>query len=382
MRKQKGYLYKASGVWYVRHYDNQLDQTGAVVRKQVSTRIGLVKDFPAKEMARREAERVLRPINEGTYTPESTQTLGEFAEKAYFPNAEKQLRPSTYRGYLARWRQIQKYGRKQKPLELILRETRTVHLQQLLEEIARSSNLNKESIAHLKTLLSAIFGHAIRLGIIDGPNPVENTKLPKAREKGETRAYELETILQMLSVLSEPAATIIAMAAFTGARRGELRGTLWENYDGKQINITQSVWEQFTTDPKNRKSKAPIPIISPLAKMLDRHRLASGDPKTGPIFVSERGTPLNLNNIARRLIRPALKKAGIPWYGFHAFRRGLATVLHDLGIDDHSIQLILRHGSIVVTQNSYIKALPRQATAAMQKLEETLNLATGAASVQ
>jgi integrase len=51
--------------------------------------------------------------------------------------------------------------------------------------------------------------------------------LPKGRPPGETFAYSLEEIKQMLEVLPEPAATITAVAAFTGVRKSELRGFLW-----------------------------------------------------------------------------------------------------------------------------------------------------------
>jgi hypothetical protein len=34
----------------------------------------------------------------------------------------------------------------------------------------------------------------------------------------------------MLAILPEPAATIVAVAAFTGARKGEIRGFVWEGY--------------------------------------------------------------------------------------------------------------------------------------------------------
>jgi hypothetical protein len=44
----------------------------------------------------------------------------------------------------------------------------------------------------------------------------------------------LEEELKMLAVLPEPAATVVATASFTGARKGELRGLLWQNYDGTE----------------------------------------------------------------------------------------------------------------------------------------------------
>jgi phosphatidylglycerol:prolipoprotein diacylglycerol transferase len=51
----------------------------------------------------------------------------------------------------------------------------------------------------------------------------------------------------------------------------------------------------------------------------------------------------------------ALKKSGLKWYGWHAYRRGFASNLKELGIDDLVIQRILRHGDVGTTQKSYIK---------------------------
>jgi integrase len=57
------------------------------------------------------------------------------------------------------------------------------------------------------------------------------------------------------------------------------------------------------------------------------------------------------------------------WKGWHAYRRGLATNLHALGVDDKTIQAILRHEDVSTTQRSYIKAPPRIVTDAMKQLE-------------
>jgi integrase len=60
------------------------------------------------------------------------------------------------------------------------------------------------------------------------------------------------------------------------------------------------------------------------------------------------------------------------WRGWHAFRRGLATNLHELGVDDKTIQAILRHSSVEVTRKCYIKTLPKQTTDAMEQLNAHL----------
>ena len=51
----------------------------------------------------------------------------------------------------------------------------------------------------------------------------------------------------MLSVLAEPSATVVATAAFTGLRLGELRGLTWESYE--PVQDEDSVLGQFQTDP-------------------------------------------------------------------------------------------------------------------------------------
>jgi integrase len=83
-------------------------------------------------------------------------------------------------------------------------------------------------------------------------------------------------------------------------------------------------------------------------------------------------TPLNLNNLLNRFILPALRKAGIQWHGWHAFRRGLATNLYRLGVPDKTIQAILRHSNLATTMNIYVKSVSADSTAAMRLLEAAL----------
>jgi integrase len=59
----------------------------------------------------------------------------------------------------------------------------------------------------------------------------------------------------------------------------------------------------------------------------------------------------------------------VKWKGWHAYRRGLATNLHELGVPDIVIQAILRHEDVRTTQRSYIKTVPQVVTAAMKRLE-------------
>jgi integrase len=159
--------------------------------------------------------------------------------------------------------------------------------------------------------------------------------LPKAKAAADTHAYSLEDIAQMQQVLREPAAATVAAASFTGVRKGELRGFRWEDFDGEQIRISQSYWRSHVQEPKTKKSKAPVPVQ--LSERFELHRELSGNPEIGLMFPSPLGTPINLDALAEDVIRPALEKAGLAWHGWHAFRRGLPTNLHRLGVPDETI---------------------------------------------
>jgi len=72
------------------------------------------------------------------------------------------------------------------------------------------------------------------------------------------------------------------------------------------------------------------------------------------------------------VIKPVLVVNKLQWRGWHAFRRGLASNLHRLGVDDKTIQTIFRHSSVQTTREIYIKGVSSDATAAMGRLEVAL----------
>ena len=258
---------------------------------------------------------------------------------------------------------------------IMLREFRTVDGERLFQSIAKEHKLTCTTLAHIKAFLSGVFRFARRQGVINSENLMRDVVLPKGKPPGETHAYSLEDIVQMLDVLPEPPAMIVAAAAFTGARKGEVRGFLWENYDGVQIRISQSFWRGHALEPKTRKSKAPVPVIAQLAQRLELHRSLSGNPDNGFMFPSSTGKPFNMDALSRDVIVPLATKAGVQWHGWHAFRRGLATNLYRLGISDKIIQRILRQANVAVTQNCYIKTVDSDAAAAMQQFERSLEYA-------
>lgn len=370
-RHQQGYLYRKGSLWLLRYYDSEFSPDGLVRRVQKTKKLAkLGLECPNKTAARELAREFLDSINLARNTPEAAMTLTCFTEHRYLPFVEMHKRISTFHGYRNMWRRYLKPRG-----EMMLREFRTVDGERILEAIAAEHKLTSTTLAHIKAFLSGIFRYAKRQGAMNSENPMRDVVLPKGKPAGETHAYSLEAITQMLNVLPEPASTIIAVAAFTGVRKGELRGCLWEDYDGEQVLISQSFWRGHVLEPKTRQSRAPVPVIAQLARRLDSHRCSSGSPANGLMFPSPAGKPINLDALAADVIVPLVTKAGIRWHGWHAFRRGLATNLHRLGVSDKTIQRILRHANVAVTQSCYIKTADSEAAAAMRQFEQSLKYA-------
>ena len=176
-------------------------------------------------------------------------------------------------------------------------------------------------------------------------------------------------------------------AAFTGARRGELRGMFWENYREGELLIARSIWNGITTDPKSRKSKAPIPIIPKLATKLEAHRARLGKPKTGPIFPNGAGNAIDPDGLLSRIILPALEVCEIcskpeseHGRAIHQYERNKVlpawrklTNLIRPGCRRFGNSALLRDRNVAVTQACYIKTASEDAKAAMQKLETAVN---------
>jgi integrase len=74
-------------------------------------------------------------------------------------------------------------------------------------------------------------------------------------------------------------------------------------------------------------------------------------------------------------MKDVLKRAGLFWHGWHGFRRGLASNLNRLGVDDSVIQRILRHSTVATTQN-HIKTTSPDAIAATKQFSEALLCST------
>src|SRR3984893_9387254 len=387
-RKQQGQIIRIGDRWYVRYWERR-NVGGNVERKRVTHSIGQVTTRGKRPPAdiKTETERHMATVNSGTVPADRIVTIGDFVERVYLPWIEEHKRPSTAKGYRDIWEDHLK------PLaeHVWLKDTRTYHVQGWLNQIG-AGKLSRNTLKHVKSVISGIFTLAKQQDYFQGENPARDSAInPKAAEPQETYAYTLEEVQTILALLPEPAATAFAVAGFMGLRHGEVQGLLWENYRDGELYVSRSIWNGRVSDPKTRKGRAAVPVIRQLAERLEMHRLRSGNPLHGPIFANSLGKPLSLGSLVNRVILPALnrcetcakaksdhQKAGhsyerdnrIPeWHGWHSARRGLGSNLYRLGVPEMVIQRILRHANVSTTATYYIKTAADDVRKAMTKLE-------------
>lgn len=399
MRTQKGYVFHRGRSWFVRYADDVLQADGSIKRTLVCKKLPVPYSghYKTKKDVRKFVLEIIEPINQGQVNVHSTMTLTDFIEKVHLKKLEQRgRRSSTVDGYRDIWR-IHLNGRIG---AMTLRDFRTVHGEQVLTEIAKEYVYNKtkmplthNSLARIKSFLSGVFKQAKRLGILDGVNPMMDVSTPEGAEAHDTYAYSLEEVLAITGALGEPARTVVMTSALTGLRKGEIRGLKWDDFTSKELTVRRSVVDNQVNEPKTKSSRASVPAVQMLADALDAHRERMGKLAVGYIFQAGNGSPLDLDNLVNRVIKPALEKCVVcktskyehpeghefrrdqtlpQWHGWHAFRRGLATNLHRIGVEDREIQAILRHSDIRTTQAIYIKSVPASQISAMDLIGAAL----------
>jgi integrase len=367
-----GSIRKRHGSWQLRYYIDEIGpdvigpegklQPGEPRRRQITKILARISDqYRTESSVQTLADDILVPLRRSGGAAEGSLTVAEFTDRYFLPFIKGRRKPSTAQFYKITF-DLHVRGRVG---HLRLREFKTHDAQKVLNAIT----LSQQSLLRIKTTMSAVFSHAIRLGFIDGVNPVRESKAEGTPTDPQLHAYTLDEIAYMLKKLAGRAKVAVGIAAFAGLRESEIRGLQWPDYDGSYLQVQRSVWRTHIGTTKTPESKQKVPVIEPLRKLLDQHK-ATANGNLWILTGEKKGFSLNLDNLCSRDIRPVI---GERWHGWHAFRRGLATNLFNLGVPAEVVKIILRHSDVATTQKHYVVLQSQQAgRAAMQTLEKAL----------
>jgi len=369
-RHQAGYVFAANGAFHVRYYVTQVVD-GQLRRVQKSGRLCSKSD--GTKTAKRLAAAVMERVNAQSGRVEQVDvSVTEFWERTYLPHLERTTKPSTLNGYCKLWGQ-------HLALQLssfTLRTYRTVDATRFLTSLAER-DLCTRTIAHVRSLLSGLFRHALRTGLIE-TNPVRDAgSLTPARTPEPTHAYTLDEAESIVSALIDnpQAQLIFALACFLGLRPGEIAGLQWSDFTGEVssetwLHVRRSSWRGVVGTTKTPESVASLPVIEPVRQMLAAWKISA---KNEWVFPSTRGDcPIDVSDYGKRVIRRLVEKHGIVWRGLYSGRRGAATVVTQLTGNALAAQVILRHKNLAVTTAHYVKPSREAAVNGLKLLEAKL----------
>jgi hypothetical protein len=202
-----------------------------------------------------------------------------------------------------------------------------------LTSAALLNGYSRQTVKHIRNVVSAIFSHAKRELCFIGENPVKSVKLPEA-ESRHSRALTPEQMKLALRAMEYPEKEMAVLAALTDMTPAEISGLQW-----KQVNLTavsvdlqgvllppnsiaitqQWVLGKLESVKENRLRILPIP--GPLGKLLStlagRPRFAGLDDF---VLGSRTGAPVNQKDIVARRLRPIAKRLGLPSLSMRTFR--------------------------------------------------------------
>ena len=346
---QRGTIRRRGRHWVVR-FNEKIVENGATRWHSVTKTLAPINgQYRSESDVRELADEALRSTDSQNVRPLSVNTFESFFDSVYMPHAKKSLKASSVRSYRCTFEVARPHLN-----GVTMRGMSVAVVNKVLQAVADTKPTAQSSLVRIKNVLRAAMVYAFELKLVSADSSIADAKIPRGVPKKQTHAYTLDEIRSTIAAIDdEQLKTALLVFAFTGLRLSEVKGLRWDDFDGETINVQRAVWNGTVSDTKSVLSKAPVPCIGLVADALKRLRKTSPD---GYIFAGQTEKPLRFENELRRTMRPALAEEGVEWYGWHAFRRGLGTNLHDLGVDDITIQAILRHSDVRTTMAFYIKA--------------------------
>lgn len=295
-----------------------------------------------KKVAHRIYDRTKWQIAEGTYNPQKKtwipffDLVDEFLEKHSRVEKESYYRDKVIGESLKKHFGMTPIG-EIRPYDIKeWRKWRTQHITRKGTPIKKAS-VNRE-LAFLKTMLNL----AVQWGWID-ENPAEKIKLLRGEEK-RLRILSRDEIDRLIENAAEHLKPILITAVSTGMRKGEILNLKWEHIDFSNDFIR-------VVNGKNGDARD-IPI-SPYLKetML---QLKKGRKQGKCVFSRLNGKRIRS---IREAFSAACSRAGITDFRFHDLRHTAASLLAGGGCDIITLQNILGHKTLAMTQR-YAHLIP------------------------
>ncbi|MHB0977663.1 MAG: tyrosine-type recombinase/integrase [Candidatus Aquicultorales bacterium] len=328
-------------------------------------------------------------LTNGVYKEIKDTTFKGLAEK-WLKLKKTKLRPKSYgsyepmilrivKGFDSEGKIVQEGDRKKKKIHDGFgdRNPKTIQQEEIEEFAARmlealSPDLTKRTL----TLFKAICAKGIQWSYLNS-NPVEYVEKPES-PKPEMDYLSPDEMERLIKSTDNRYKCLITFACLTGCRQSEILGLRWSDVDfaSGKVHIRQVYHGGRFDKPKTEKSRRAVLISPRLMEELKTHQLRQtvelGSNAHNLVFPNLMGKPMDGHNLTRRILRPALTRAGIREIRFHDLRHSYISMLMNQGANIRFIQQQAGHSSAQITWDRYGHVYPETEQAAVLQAENAI----------
>lgn len=344
---QRGTVQQRGNLWWGKY---RADVPGEPGRVQRSVPIGEAASM-TKTQAKTRLAKLIEELGVNTveHLQKSLRPVRTFAERVEVWIQETKashegdlqyvrLKPSTFRSM----KSIAALHLKPRFAKRLEDDIRQEDADRLIDELALTGK-SKITIKNIVVTLGIVLGRKFQT-----KEKIRSLKLLRLQPKQQRDGVPWLTGKQMSAIIAAAknrrTRAVLATAAGTGCRAGELFGLRVEDFNPEDgtITVKRSVWEGQEQTPKTSNAYRIVGIDASLVRLLKEW---VGNRRFGYLFPSNRSTPLRESNFVQRELWPILESLGLPHCGLHAFRHGRVTVLVEARVPEHTIQSWIGHGS-------------------------------------
>jgi integrase len=178
----------------------------------------------------------------------------------------------------------------------------------------------------------------------------------------DVRALNEPQLAMLLAVVPARHRLLFELIAATGVRISEALALRWGDLkldgDRPAVQVRRAYVKGHFKPPKSRYGKRAVPIDFPVVRALRKAQMAAQPcAERDLVFANAEGNPHDYGNLHRRVLKPAVEEAGVPWAAFHTLRHTCASRLFAQGRNAVQVQRWLGHHSPAFTLSVYVHLL-------------------------
>lgn len=214
-------------------------------------------------------------------------------------------------------------------------------------------------------------------------NPAQRVPLPSERSKSPRFLSQVE-IERLVEEMPDQYKALVLVGAYAGLRWGEAAGLTRSAVDvlRSRVIVSRTAVEVrgkviLGQEPKTTRSKRTVPVARSVMRRLEDHlRDFVGPGPDALVFEAPGGGPL-FRVFGRRVLRPAVERAGLGEISFHGLRHSFVAILVAAGCNVREVSEWAGHNSVAFTLTRYGGLFEDDTEAAVGRLDSLLGMSDG-----